>query len=90
MLDHRSERVSLDRDNPRHGSVSDLWEGGTGGVLIVTHGRSRMTIALASLKCPDGERPVSTDQTHIACTKREALSGVRRVACVKGELHSSN
>ena len=34
---------------------------------------------LASLQCRDGLRRVPTDQADIACTKREASTGVRRV-----------
>ena len=37
------------------------------GVLDIMHGRSRMTIHLASLQCRDGARRVSTDQADIAC-----------------------
>ena len=50
----------------------------------VMHGRSiysRMTIdPRIPAQCRDGVRRVSTDQADIACTKREAPWGVRRVA----------
>ena len=37
-------------------------------------------LTLASLQCPDGARRVFTYQADVACTKREARWGVRRVA----------
>ena len=52
--------------------------GGGGGCTQLVHGRSRMTID--SRMCWDGERRVFTNQADIACTKREAPEGVRRVA----------
>ena len=51
-----------------------------GGVTRFMHSRSLQTIDLAPLQRQDSARRVFTDQADIACTKSEALCGVRRVA----------
>ena len=43
-----------------------------GGVLIIMHGRNRMTIDPRVPTMRKGARRVFTDQADIACTEREA------------------
>ena len=62
-------------------STSVLQRGG--GVLIIMHGRSRMTIEPRIPAMPGRSTSGFTYQTDVACTKREAPSASR----VKGELH---
>ena len=45
---------------------------GKGGVLIIIHGRSRMTIDPRTPTMPAGSTSGFTDQEDIVCTKREA------------------
>ena len=47
--------------------------GGVGGVLIVMHGRSRMTIDPRTPTTPGRSTSGFPDQADTACTKREAL-----------------
>ena len=53
---------------------------GRGGVLNLCMAVVLRPLTLAHLQCRDGPRWIFTDQADIACTKREAPGGVRRVA----------
>ena len=50
----------------------DIGRGGAGGGTQFIHGRSRVTIDPRIRSIRDGARRVFTNQSDIACTKREA------------------
>ena len=58
-----------------------------GGCTHFMHNHSLKAIEPRIPTTPDGARSVSTDQADLACTKREAPRGVRRVAG-RDELHA--